>query len=353
MIGRIFLKIKYLMYVLYEYVYTIYLLHSKEKRILLMGIPCHGNIGDQAIVLGEEEVLNKLYPDKKIIKISYNTFNIVKRLHIPSFKLSDKDIICLHGGGNLGTLYLNEEIVRRYIIEKYYKNKIVVMPISIFFHNNNIGSIELYKSVEIYNKCKNLTILARDENSYKFGKQYFKNNIVLVPDVVTALEPNNLNNSKKYDVLLLLRKDKEKILNENTIEKIIAYLKKRKYKFIISDTIIDKFIYNDDIRNKVVLEKLKLISKSKIIITDRFHGVIFSVITSTPVIAFKSFDRKIEYGIKWFSDLSYIHYMQYGTNEIQNIIEFYINHNVNKNNSKKCKKILLKRIKAVLEDKHD
>ena len=36
------------------------------KKIIVMGIPHHGNIGDNAIAVAEEELLSKYFSDYKI-----------------------------------------------------------------------------------------------------------------------------------------------------------------------------------------------------------------------------------------------------------------------------------------------
>lgn len=42
-------------------------------------------------------------------------------------------------------------------------------------------------------------------------------------------------------------------------------------------------------------------ASAKLIITDRYHGLIFSQITSTPVIVIRSNDHKLSSGVNWFS----------------------------------------------------
>ncbi len=46
---------------------------------------------------------------------------------------------------------------------------------------------ELERSVCIYNKNKNLVLIARDEESFKILKENFINEIYMLPDVVLSL----------------------------------------------------------------------------------------------------------------------------------------------------------------------
>ena len=50
----------------------------------------------------------------------------------------------------------------------------------------------------------------------------------------------------------------------------------------------------------ILNEQLVYYSKFQLIITDRYHGTIFSLIAGTPVIVLKTTDHKLSSGVKWF-----------------------------------------------------
>ena len=158
----------------------------------------------------------------------------------------------------------------------------------------------------------NLHILERDKISFAKGKKYFpSNNHLLVPDTVTAMElPNTLQNNKRAGVCFFLRNDKEKVLPDDIVAKLRQYLDLQGIKYEFSDTVIPDMLDNNSARWKAVTEKLQMARNSRLVITDRYHGTIFSVITHTPVVVFKSYDTKISAGIKWFEDLSWVHYAE-------------------------------------------
>ena len=130
-----------------------------DKKIFLIGTPWYGNLGDHAITLGEKFIIKESFPKHKIIDIPYNIY-FSKLSKIFKLKIAPNDIIYLQGGGNLGSLYPQEENLRRDVIKKYKRNKIIVMPVSIFFHDNNFGKSELEKSSKIYNSHNKLTIIS-------------------------------------------------------------------------------------------------------------------------------------------------------------------------------------------------
>ena len=344
---NIIFKIKY-------YVYLKKVLLKNKKNIFLLGTPWYGNLGDHAITLGEHYVLKKCFPEHILIDIPYNLYNI-KWMNFFHITIPKTDILFLQGGGNLGSLYPWEEQFHRNIVAKYINNKIIVMPVSIFFQNNDFGKDQLRKSIDVYNKHPNLTIISRDENSYSFAKKYFnKVNNILAPDIVTSLDGilgEDIN--KRRGVQFFLRRDIEKILSDDIIEKIKGYLNNNNIYFNISDTTVP-YEVREDTRKKEVFDKLNMAHNAKLVITDRYHGLIFSVITHTPVIVFKSFDTKISSGIKWFNDLPWVHYINSNNvKEVFSLINQYCKNEIyNSSKRTNCKDIILKTMERIKNERN-
>ena len=318
------------------------ILYKDKSKIFYLQTPEHGNIGDHAIVYSSTKLLKDIYKDKVILEYSYNDLLYIGDL-VYKFITKD-DIIFLPGGGNMGDLYLNEEILRREIIKKYSDNKIIIFPESITFTNEK----ELELSSKIYNSHNNFTIFTRDEKSYLFAKEHFYNNkVVLMPDIVLYLE-NRLDDNllisrdKRQGIIFILRDDKEKIVDND----LINIIKNKYINYLEYDTYLNIYIYN---REKYIYEALNKISSHKLCITDRFHGLIFSYLTNTPCIVFNSLDHKIEYGVKWFENVEWIY--KADINDFDKIKEF-INKYLNNNNaiykhidfSKKIKDIFINNV---------
>lgn len=93
---------------------------------------------------------------------------------------------------------------------------------------------------------------------------------------------------------------------QKNIQMLIYLLKAHNIKKIIADRI-------------GYLEKTwDMFSRYKMVITDRYHGTIFSMIAATPVIVISSSDHKLSSGVKWFPD-SFSDYIYYEQN-IDNVI---------------------------------
>ena len=288
---------------------------SGGKRVFLVGTPNHGNLGDQAIALSEFEILNEYFPDHKIIEIAYHylTGELGELLWGLGFEkfLRKSDVIFIHGGGNLGNLWVNNEKLRRKLIEKCPENKIVIFPQSICFTDDEDGRRELALSQKVYNAHKDLHLMLRDENSLEIAQEIFPEvNIYLLPDAVTTwhgiLDEVEV---KREGVLFVLRRDKEKIRDDEKIQILQDCFAEYNIPFEVIDNVIDEKVTAENRAQKVGAFLAK-IHKSQLVITDRFHGVIFSFITRTPVIAFKSFDTKISSGIKWFEGFQSVFYAE-------------------------------------------
>ena len=153
--------------------------------------------------------------------------------------------------------------------------------------------------------------MLRDENSFAVAEKLFPNvQKYLLPDIVTALFGQfDKFNAQRDGVLFILRKDKEKVRDDSFIAQIQTVLKNNNIPFSVSDTVINETVTTQN-RLQKVSDTIMQFRKSKLVVTDRFHGVVFSAITRTPVVAFKSYDTKISSGIKWFKDFPSVYYAE-------------------------------------------
>lgn len=289
------------------------------KKIIIMGIPHHGNIGDNAIAVAEEELIKKYFPDYKLYLMQEKYLDIcadkVKKI------INNEDIILLHGGGNIGDTYVRPEKGRREVIKLFPNNKIIIFPQTAYFSETEEGKKELEISKEIYNNHKNLVILAREEKTYKFMKENFYNaKIYLTPDIVMTMHKKSNRNRK--GALLLFRTDKEKTLKNTDIEKIKEIAENKFKKYILSDMNLGSGIVNiGGVKREQILEnKFNELQEARIVITDRLHGMIFAAITETPCIVFGNFNHKISESYKWLKNLGYIQFCN-NIEEIEESIE--------------------------------
>ena len=286
-------------------------LQTRGPKAIIFSTPNHGNLGNQAILCAEHSLLAKILPDYEIVDIP--TVFIFKMFRDKFYSLQPdrwikpEDILFIHGGGNLGSLYPDEEDVHRFVINHYQANKIIILPQSICFEANEQGVHERELSSLVYGEHADLHIICRDENSLSSAQKLFpKVNLYLTPDLVTSWQPESENlPMKRNGVLFVLRNDKEKVRDDNLVGILQQSLHRQGEPFQIIDTVIPNLADMSAYRSKI-LEIRKKMRQSCVVITDRLHGMIFSIMTGTPVLAMKSLDTKISSGIRWFDDLEWV-----------------------------------------------
>lgn len=279
--------------------------NKKEKNIILFNVAEHTNMGDHAITEATNSFFSRYFTDYNVIEIPvktlYNESEYIKKY------INKNDILVISGGGFLGSLYVEggESNVRSVILN-YPDNKIVIMPQSMFFHDNDFGKEEMQKSIEIYNSHNNLHIFFREKFSYNLASEIFdkKVNKYLVPDIVLSLNYSQ-NKSVRDKVALFLRTDIEKIVSDEMTENIKELLENNKINFIESSMHDNDAIYLY-MRKKKVTDKINKFKTYKLVITDTLHCMIFCAITGTPCIVFNNISRKTEGVYEWINDLPYI-----------------------------------------------
>lgn len=274
---------------------------SSKKKAFLVGTPEHDNLGDHAIALAERQFINEFFPEYEIVEISVESWRKFKINLL--IKTKPEDIFFLTGGGNMGNVYLLDEKARRFVISHFKDNKVVVFPQTIYFTKDKKGEKEFERTKKTYNSHKRLLVCAREECSYAIMSEYFTNcKVYLCPDMVLSLKSNISKKPDEKRIGLCLREDIESALSAEDREKI-ARIAGNGYETTCFNTCLTHGILETD-REKEIHKLLEEISKNSLVITDRLHGVIFSIITGTPCIAYSGTSHKIPATKKWIGDSS-------------------------------------------------
>jgi len=277
-----------------------------NKKIVFFNTPEHDNLGDQALTFAELVFVKENIPDLPCYEVTGS--EMLGAIFGIGGLINKNDIIAIHAGGYLGTIWFGGGEKRcRKILKTYKHNKIIIFPQTVYYSDDKFGNSELEKSKSIYSQCDNLTIFAREKFSYNFLKKHFTEcNIKLVPDMVLYLQKHDKSCLRK-GVLLCLRKDHEK--TSASLEKFFEYLQGKNMDFICTDTTIGKHVSPQD-RDKELMQKLDEFSHAELVITDRMHGMVFSAITGTPCVVLKSLSYKTEGVYDWISDVKSIKMIQ-------------------------------------------
>jgi exopolysaccharide biosynthesis predicted pyruvyltransferase EpsI len=144
----------------------------------------------------------------------------------------------------------------------------------------------------------------------------------MTPDIVLSLNLRSKSNEithKSNDITLMMRSDLEKTMDIE-LEKMLISKLESKFSINNTDTVTSYEITPEN-RLKELNKKWDEIKQSKVVITDRLHGMIFSQIAGIPCIVFDNYNSKIKMTCEdWLSDVDNIVFVD-PRNEI-NIDEF-------------------------------
>lgn len=280
---------------------------TNKKQIILLDVPTNGNIGDQAIVYATEKFLKDIFMNYSILEVPYTDLNAV--LITLKRRLSHKSLVILNGGGNIGDIYPSEEFNRWTTYRLLNKNNKILFPQSISFKSIPGGNKILIDSVKNYHNANDLIVFLREKSSFDFFKKNYNDvKSQLVPDIVFYLEKviNNTElSSSKIGCISLLRNDIEK--GNYDISRVYEILATKSINIQDSDTYISDIYVDNSNREKIVLDKIMEISRYKLVITDRLHGMILAYLAHTPAIVIENNNWKIRSTYEtWLKDVPYI-----------------------------------------------
>lgn len=286
----------------YKAVGAKYHLDDLKKNIFIIGTPNHGNLGDHAIWYATQRILEEFDPDANVVDINMEEVktDMDALFHI----IRPEDIIVLQGGGNLGNYYMDDEMIRRYVIARFANNRIIMFPQTVNFSDDEEGKRELEKSIQIYQRNQNLILFARDEKSCQFLREHFNNQIDMLPDVVLSLNCMD-KKIRREGALICLRSDRESARSEEEKQIIEQFLREKYETVHVTDT---EIAFDGDKEQRVsrLEEKLGEFQRAEVVVTDRLHGMVFAAITGTPCIIFSDINTKIRTAYEYLKQFTYL-----------------------------------------------
>ncbi|CAN5460706.1 polysaccharide pyruvyl transferase family protein [soil metagenome] len=148
-------------------------------KCALLDYPEHQNIGDHLLWIASILYLEKT----RSVQIGY-----VSSLHNFSSARLKKEIdrgqIVFAGGGSFGDLWPAHQQFREDVIASHHDNSIIILPQSIYFQNEQ----NLQRAAAIFNAHPDLTMFVRDQQSYDLATKTFTScKVFKAPDMVFAL----------------------------------------------------------------------------------------------------------------------------------------------------------------------
>ncbi len=169
-------------------------------KCALVDFPKHSNVGDSAIWLGEVQHLHD------------RGFEIVYTCDVTNYRsgrlrrtLPSSGTIFLHGGGNLGDLWPTHQALRERVIEDFPDRRIVQLPQSMEFRSE----ANLSRAKSVFEAHPDLTLLLRDQPNYEKALASFDVPLVLCPDMALLLGKLSRPSPPSCPIAWLARQDIE------------------------------------------------------------------------------------------------------------------------------------------------
>ncbi len=270
-----------------------------KKRIYYLGSPLHANLGDLAQGVCTRRWLAQFFEEYEVVEIKTNCIVNTHYSVLDDLKNSyqNGDIIVFQSGYATTDLGGYADDMHCAVMQALPKAKMLMLPQTVFF-----GSEERrQRTSQIYNSTENMLFLARDRVSYEMAEEMFPDRqVLLYPDIVTTLIGSKMYSGQRDGILFCCRDDSEKYYSDKEFKTLID-----KCSAIAPVSRTDTTKYSDEkeiISNPeaFIWKEIEMYSRYKAVITDRYHGTIFSLIAGTPVIIVKSTDHKVVTGADWF-----------------------------------------------------
>jgi hypothetical protein len=286
---------------------------SRKARAYILAAPVNLNLGDQAQLMCLERWIRANYPDLKLIRIPISVMSahpaqifgfvhsaICCRVLLVCMKVFHrKDDIAF---GHSGYFFIDHHsgwFAFARVAHACPALRMVIMPQTINFLNPWIRDV----AATVLNAHPNVTLLCRDQVSYEKARESFpKCRLELYPDIVTSLIGTEFPFAEKREgVLFCLRDDGEAFYKPSEIQKLISELDIRRVEKADTTLKIGREEMGKN-KERLISEFITYVSSFQVVVTDRYHGTIFSLISQTPVIVIDSVDHKLRSGVKWYPE---------------------------------------------------
>ena len=292
------------------------------RSVALLDFPNHNNVGDSAIWLGEARYLRSAgirigcvcdltaYPNQKV-----------------AARIGSRTIL-IHGGGNLGDLWSAHQQFREAVIAASPRNRIIQLPQTIHFRDRaNLARARL-----VFDAHPDLTLLVRDRASLDLARNEFRARSLLCPDMAFAIGPVAMPRSPTGDVVWLKRTDLEsagaKLEGRETagVEICDWLCYEATAPMRLADWLDSQIARHPrllgplgrarpPVYGRVAADRVRagqgLLSRGRVVVTDRLHGHILSLLMGIPhVLLDNSYGKLWHFYETWTRGCPLVHWAE-------------------------------------------
>jgi pyruvyl transferase EpsO len=231
--------------------------------------------------------------------------------------------IFVHGGGNFGDLWPRHQEFREHLLARFPDREIVQLPQSIHFDD----PARAEAAARAIARHGNFRLFVRDQPSYDFAAARFDCEIALCPDMALFIGP--LDRGKpEVDALYLLRTDKEQAVRGDAgragysfrvadwlVERRLAVEARRLLRVLGEmrrgqrDRLALRAASYEAAARARVLRGCRLLSSGRLVITDRLHAHLLSLLLGIPhAVLDNSYGKLGRFLDVWTGEAAGVHY---------------------------------------------
>jgi len=303
------------------------ILLSLNKRAFIFLAADYGNIGDIGISHAQHKFLEKELDVFDVVSIPISQTRLV--LHSIKKQIKPEDLVTIIGGGNMGATYPDIEALRQLVIKSFPRNRIVCFPQTLDWDNSAQSNHALQRIVKTYSRHPDIQVFARESITYtklnEIFSEHYNVSVDLVPDIVMSTTAGELGTKdclKPAGILRCLREDQEAALSVAQYAILDDALATTGYTVKKTDTHAGGSQLDEAHCAKLLADKLSQFRAAKIVVTDRLHGMILSLLSGTPCLVMPNSNHKISQTWRdWLQDhprLIFVEPEQFG--DLTNIV---------------------------------
>jgi pyruvyl transferase EpsO len=262
----------------------------------LLDHPDYPNVGDSAIWLGQRELLRR-----RNARIAYSCS--IKTFDESALRRAmPHGIVLIQGGGNFGTLWPHHQVFRENVLTRLRDYKVVQLPQSIRYEDD----AALMRTAALIAQHPDFTLCVRDEASLRIATRQLNARALLCPDSALLLEGKLTRRTPDVDCLVLARTDKERAFDG--LERVFA---DSGITVVAADWLEEPYTRLHGLRDRFVRASKRawssnalfqyamlqlwdrlawqrtnrgceLLSRGRIVVTDRLHAHILSTLLGIP-----------------------------------------------------------------------
>jgi exopolysaccharide biosynthesis predicted pyruvyltransferase EpsI len=276
-------------------------------RVALLDFPAHTNAGDSLIYLGQDRLLRAAGCSVGYVADTRTYDPGLLRRRVP------EGPILLQGGGNLGDRWRPTQEFRERVIADFPDRTIVQLPQSIEFTDPD----RQRRAAEIFARHPDLRLLMRDHRSLARARAAFPaNRVEFCPDLAVGYGRAARTAAPDRDVVLLLRGDSEQAAAHRfTLPPGTTVLRtdwgfrgwaRTRWSLLMTPSAVSSRVPALRDRTQRAVERSfgelarfnvaaasAILSRGRIVVTDRLHATVLAALLGIPVIALDNVNGKI------------------------------------------------------------